>query len=207
MCATMSRIGGIVLAAGLSSRMKQFKPMMEIDGKSMIHRVISGMKQAGAEQIIVVTGYNRDLLETHLKSTGVSCVYNADYAHTQQLESLRIGLGALSNDVHRILVSPADVPLVAPQTILSLLAQSGDFVRPMFHGEAGHPVVLDASLIPMLMTYDGPGGLRGAVESSGCILTELNVSDRGTVLDNDTPEDFRRILQFSVQQGSRNPIS
>ncbi|MGN1369622.1 MAG: NTP transferase domain-containing protein, partial [Aristaeellaceae bacterium] len=137
MCTTMSRIGGIVLAAGLSSRMKQFKPLMEIDGKSMIHRVISGMKQAGAEKIIVVTGHNRELLEAHLKNTGVSCVYNADYAHTQQLESLRIGLAALSNDVRRILVSPADVPLVVPQTILSLLAQSGDFVRPMFHGEAG----------------------------------------------------------------------
>lgn len=66
----------------------------------------------------------------------------------------------------------------------------------MYHGEAGHPVILDASLIPMLMTYDGPGGLRGAVESSGCILTELDVADRGTVLDNDTPEDFERLRRF-----------
>ena len=50
----------------------------------------------------------------------------------------------------------------------------------------------------MLMTYDGPGGLRGAVESSGCILTELDVADRGTVLDNDTPEVFERLRQFSA---------
>ncbi|MGN0997306.1 MAG: NTP transferase domain-containing protein [Candidatus Ventricola sp.] len=202
---TKSRIGGIVLAAGLSSRMKQFKPLMEIDGRSMIGRVIDGMRQAGAETIVVVTGHKRELLEAHLENAGVICAYNPDYAHTQQLESLRIGLRALSGHADRILVSPADVPLVAPQTILDLLALSGDFVRPMFQGEAGHPVILDASLMPMLMAYGGPGGLRGAVESSGCVLTELNVSDRGTVLDNDTPEDFKRILQFSSQRGSGDP--
>ena len=32
----MSRLGRVILAAGLSSRMKRFKPLMEIDGKSMM---------------------------------------------------------------------------------------------------------------------------------------------------------------------------
>ena len=39
----MSRLGGVILAAGLSSRMKQFKPLMMIDGKSMIRHVIAGV--------------------------------------------------------------------------------------------------------------------------------------------------------------------
>ncbi len=47
------------------------------------------------------------------------------------------------------------------------------------------------------MTYSGPGGLRGAVENSPCTLTELNVTDQATVLDNDTPEDFERLKAFS----------
>lgn len=52
----MSRLGGVILAAGLSSRMKQFKPLMMIDGKSMIRHVIDLMRGAGAETIVVVTG-------------------------------------------------------------------------------------------------------------------------------------------------------
>lgn len=194
----MSRLGGVILAAGLSSRMKQFKPLMMIDSKSMIRHVIDLMRGAGAETIVVVTGHNRARIEAHLADAGVLFAFNPHYAHTQQLESLCIGLSALHGHADRILISPADVPLVAPQTVRDLLALSGDFVRPMYHGEAGHPVILDASLIPMLMTYGGPGGLRGAVESSGCILTELDVADRGTVLDNDTPEDFERLRQFSA---------
>ncbi|MGN0775667.1 MAG: NTP transferase domain-containing protein [Candidatus Ventricola sp.] len=192
----MSRLGGVILAAGLSSRMKQFKPLMTVGGKSMIEHVIDNMRRAGAQTIVVVTGHNRHLLETHLAEADVVFRFNPDFAHTQQLESLRIGLNALNGLADRILISPADVPLVSPQTISDLLALPGDFVRPMFRGEAGHPVVLDAALIPMLNAYDGPGGLRGAVESSGCRITELDVPDRGTVLDNDTPEDFSRLMQF-----------
>ena len=192
----MRKLGGIILAAGLSSRMKQFKPLLGIDGKSMIRHVVDLMSGAGAESVVVVTGHNRALIEAHLSDAGVLFAFNPDYAHTQQLESLRIGLTALHGQADRILISLADVPLVSPQTVRELLALPGDFVRPMYHGEAGHPVVLDNSLIPMLMTYTGPGGLRGAVESSGCVLTELNVEDRGTVLDNDTPEDFARLRRF-----------
>ena len=193
----MSKLGGVILAAGMSSRMKQFKPLMEVDGKSMIRHVVDLMHGAGAETVVVVTGHNRELIETHLKDAGVLFAFNPDYAHTQQLESLRIGLAALSGRADRILISPADVPLVSPETVQALLALKGDFVRPMYHGEAGHPVVLDAALIPMLMTYSGPGGLRGAVENSPCTLTELNVTDQATVLDNDTPEDFERLKAFS----------
>lgn len=193
----MSKLGGVILAAGMSSRMKQFKPLMQVDGKSMIRHVVDLMHGAGAETVVVVTGHNRELIETHLKNAGVLFAFNPDYAHTQQLESLRIGLSALSGRADRILISPADVPLVSPETVQALLALKGDFVRPMYHGEAGHPVVLDAALIPMLMTYSGPGGLRGAVENSPCTLTELNVTDQATVLDNDTPEDFERLKAFS----------
>lgn len=110
----MSRLGGVILAAGLSSRMKQFKPLMMIDGKSMIRHVIDLMRGAGAETIVVVTGHNRARIEAHLADAGVLFAFNPDYAHTQQLESLRIGLSALHGHVDRILISPADVPLVSP---------------------------------------------------------------------------------------------
>jgi len=88
------------------------------------------------------------------------------------------------------------VPIVRPQTVRALLAIDGDFIRPVFNGEVGHPVVLSAALIPYLMTYDGSGGLRGAIEHSAYSLRELHVDDRGTVLDNDTPADIDRLLQW-----------
>ena len=74
----MSRLGGVILAAGLSSRMKQFKPLMMIDGKSMIRHVIDLMRGAGAETIVVVTGHNRARIEAHLANAGVLFAFNPD---------------------------------------------------------------------------------------------------------------------------------
>lgn len=195
----MAELAGVVLAAGLSSRMGAYKPLMQVDGESMSRRVVSMMHAAGAEPVLVVTGYRRDALEDHLRGMGVRFVYNSDYAVTQQLESLRLALARLEGKCRRVLICPADVPLVGADTVQALLALPGDFVRPVWHGEVGHPVVLDAGLIPYLMAYDGPGGLRGAVERSGCRLRELQVEDRGTVLDNDTPQDVERLLRWKKQ--------
>ncbi len=200
----MSRLAGIVLAAGLSSRMGAFKPLMEVDGRAMILRVIDGMRSAGASPVVVVTGHRRAELEAALAGEGVAFAFNPDYAVTQQLESLRVGLMAIGGRAERIMISPADVPLVSPATIARLAATPGDFVRPVWHGEVGHPVFLSSAFIPYLMTYDGPGGLRGAMERyPACDLRDVPCEDRGTVLDNDTRADFDRLLAWRKAQGER----
>lgn len=198
----MEPLGGIILAAGLSSRMGRYKPLIEVQGRSMIGHVIDRMRTAGASPIVVVTGHRAQELRAQLAGEPVEFVYNPDYAHTQQLESLRLGLRALKGRCVRVLISPADVPAVRQETVSRLLAMEGDFIRPVYHGEVGHPVVLHAALIPYLMAYDGPGGLRGAIERSDYTLRELLVEDRGTVLDNDTPQDIERLLTWCRDEES-----
>lgn len=192
----MERLGGLILAAGLSSRMGMYKPLMEVDGESMIRHVVNMMKEAGASVIVVVTGYRREDLEAHLADDGVEFVFNADYAVTQQLESLKIGLSALQGRCDRIMISPADVPLVHKDTVSRLLQLEGDFIRPLYHGEPGHPVILEQDWLSYVLQYDGPGGLKGAMESSGCRLINFDVEDMGVILDNDTRQDFERLIRW-----------
>ena len=190
----MGKLVGIILAAGLSSRMGAFKPLLEIGGKSMAHRVVELMQSAGADLVVVVTGHRHEELETHLAGRGVRFIHNPDYASTQQLDSLKLGLAALPGDCERVLVTPADIPLAKLETVERLLAAEGDFIRPRFGERTGHPVVLLAELIPFLLRYDGPGGLKGAVNQSGCVVRNVDVDDPGVLMDNDTPDDFQRTL-------------
>ena len=193
----MEKLGGLILAAGLSSRMGEYKPLMDIDGRSMIGRVIDMMRKAGAGTIVVVTGHRREELETHLAKEQVEFVFNPDYATTQQLESLKLGLSALEGRCGQIMISPADVPLVSPETVTTLMNLDGDFIRPLFHGEPGHPVFLKADWISYIKDYDGPGGLKGAVESNSEMqLISLEVTDKGVILDNDTKEDLERLFRW-----------
>lgn len=197
----MGKLAGVILAAGLSSRMGEFKPLLEIGGKSMARRVAELMRSAGAGPVIVVTGHRREELEAHLAGCGARFVFNPGYASTQQLESLRLALRELPGDCERVLVSPADVPLVRADTVARLLEREGDFIRPRWGGRTGHPVVLAGSLIPALLGYDGPGGLKGAIQRSGCAVRDVWVDDPWVLMDNDTPADFQRTLaRFEEEQ-------
>lgn len=190
----MKALGAVILAAGLSSRMGHYKPLLCVDGISMIRHVYNSMRQTGADPIVIVTGYRREDIERHLAGLDITFVHNPDYAHTQQLDSLRLGLRALTGKCRRVLICPADVPLVAPETVAKLLKQEGAFIRPSYHGEKGHPVIMDAGLIGQVEAFRGEGGLRGAIESAHVSICDVPVEDRGTTLDNDTPQDFQQLL-------------
>lgn len=192
----MEKLGAVILAAGLSSRMNRFKPLLPVDGQSMIERVVSMMKSAGAEPVVVVTGHRAEDIRAHLKDAGVVFVHNERYSETQMLDSLLLGLQVLEGKCGRVLISPSDVPLVQQATVERVLSEKGAFVRPLHLGEPGHPVALDMSLFPMLRQYRGEGGLRRAIESSGIDFAEFETDDRGVVMDNDTEEDYRALLDY-----------
>ena len=52
----MERTGAVILAAGLSSRMHEFKPLLELGDSTIIVRAIENLKTAGASPVIIVAG-------------------------------------------------------------------------------------------------------------------------------------------------------
>ena len=47
----MERTGAVILAAGLSSRMHEFKPLLELGDSTIIVRAIENLKTAGASPV------------------------------------------------------------------------------------------------------------------------------------------------------------
>ena len=58
-------VAALIVAAGMSSRMGAFKPMLNIGTISVAQRIIATFRQAGVDQIVMVTGYNAVTLERH----------------------------------------------------------------------------------------------------------------------------------------------
>lgn len=192
-----AKIGAVVAAAGLSSRMGAFKPLLPFDGMTVIERCIANLRAADAETIAVVTGHRGAELERRLRSQNLILVRNADYAATQMFDSLRLGLRALPGDCGTILLTPGDVPLVKTETVRALTAAAaGGFACPVCAGRRGHPVALDAVYRDALLAWNGEGGLRGAVAALGIPVTEVEVSDAGMSHDLDTPADYEAVLSL-----------
>ncbi len=199
----MGALGAIVAAAGVSSRMGEFKPLMMIDGKTMIGRVTDTLQAAGAGPVVVVDGYRAQELEESLAGRGILFVRNDRYYETAMFDSLVLGASALPPETERILFTPADIPLVQVSTIEALLEAEGDFIRPRFCGRTGHPALVSRALLSRLATYTGDGGMRQALAACAVTPAELDVPDEGVLLEADTREEYCTLLHCCRERTGR----
>jgi len=199
--------GAIIAAAGMSSRMGEFKPMLHIGSISIAERIIANFQQAGVTKIVMVTGYNATALERHLAKKGVVFLRNENYESTQMFDSAKIGLAYLRDKCDRILFTPVDIPLFTARTVSALLACTDALVCPVCEGKRGHPILITAELVDRLLADTGEQGLQGAMARCGVKIRELAVDDSGILHDADTPEDYRQLLRQHNSQLVRPEVS
>ena len=126
--------GAVVVAAGMSSRMGDFKPMLSIGSISIAQRVVATLKQAGAARVVVVTGYNAEELERHLAGSGVVFLRNEAYRTTHMFDSALIGLRYLRDKCRQVLFTPVDIPLFTSATVEALLSSGAELACPVCGG-------------------------------------------------------------------------
>ena len=195
--AAAEQCSALIVAAGMSRRMKQFKQLMQIGHATVIEQVVSRFLEAGIRRITVVTGYRADEVEAKLAPYGVSCLRNEAYARTEMFDSVKLGLAHLRGTCSRILFCPGDVPMFSVETLLAELKHAEDqLIFPITSDRIGHPILIDAELILSILAYQGGGGLKGALDATGIRPLRLDARDAGSILDADTPDDFRQLLEL-----------
>lgn len=192
--------GAVIVAAGMSSRMGDFKPMLNIGSISIAQRVVATFQQAGVEKIVMVTGYNATALEKHLANNGIVFLRNEEYEHTQMFESAKIGLRYMQDKCDRVLFTPVDIPLFTAATVHRLLESGAELACPVCQGETGHPILIASRFIDAILEDSGEGGLRGALDRCGAVMEQIPVSDLGVLHDADTPQDFKALLRYHNEQ-------
>lgn len=193
-------IGAVIVAAGMSSRMKAFKPLLALGDSTIIGTVITSLQSVGVKNIAVVTGNNAEMLKEYLKETGVTCLYNVNYETTDMFCSAKIGFDSLKDRCDRLFFLPGDVPLFSRQSLVSMLDHMNEsnckILLPMYNGQMGHPILLDSSAIPALIHYQGDGGLKEAIQNFPGLKETMELDDLGMTLDADRPEDYERLKAY-----------
>jgi CTP:molybdopterin cytidylyltransferase MocA len=184
---------------------------MEIGGVSVARRVAGAFAAAGAAPIVVVTGYRADELEAHLsafvkdgRGVGPLFVRNGDYASTSMYESAKIGLSRIMGRCARTFFCPVDVPLFTADTVRALMKSGARIAKPVYKGREGHPILINAELIPALTGLGRACGAGAAIREGGLQAAlamfeneteRIEVSDEGVLYDADTPEDMARLRE------------
>ena len=196
-------LGAVIVAAGLSSRMGGLKPLLPVPGGSMLTRELDLLARAGVRRTVVVTGHEAERIRKECALPGVTFVHNADYASTKMLDSVRLGLAALPEQAEGAFVLPADAPAFSLFTLQrekeAFLAGDADCIRPVRDGGHGHPLLIRRSMFGDIAAYDGPEGLRGLLALQAGRVLGLPLPEPGPALDADTPEEYRRLLEYLEQ--------
>lgn len=200
------KLCGLVLAAGLSSRMGDFKPLLSLCGKTLIENTVDSMFAGGVDSVVVVTGYRAEELERCLYARYASKVYtvrNHDYAVTDMLQSIKIGVRALSvtePDCGAFYLLPGDMPVVSPETFMLLRRhrnpQEKSIVFPTLQGFRKHPPLIDASFMTPIINFSQDGGLRQLWKQYTQCIRTVPVDDAGCWIDVDTPNDYQKCKQL-----------
>ena len=190
-------ICGLVLAAGLSRRMGDFKPLLPFRGKTLIENTIDSILSSGAHQVVVVTGHRADELEAILseKYEGrVILTRNCEFSTTDMLHSIQIGCQAMP-ECDAFFLLPGDMPVVESATFRKVLAQRDGtlgVIFPTLDGYRKHPPLVDYRLIPQILGFHGDGGLRRFWQEQEALITTVAVDDAGVWMDLDTQEDYKK---------------
>jgi molybdenum cofactor cytidylyltransferase len=193
----MPRLAALILAAGYSSRMGSFKPLLRLGDRSALEWAVDAFRAAGIADIGVVTGHRAAELEPELARLGVAALRNPAY-DSGMYSSIRAGIGSLAPEVDACFVLPIDIPLVRPATVAAIAEHydgSAPIFYPTFRGQRGHPPLIGRELFAEIAAGDGEGGLRAVLQRHAA--TAVAVADQAILLDMDTPEDHQRLDAFA----------
>ena len=194
----MPRFGAIILAAGLSSRMKVNKLLLPWrDGRPIVAHVVSKYVRAGIAPILVVTGRDAEQINATLAHLPVICRYNPDYKSGEILSSLKTGLAAMPAEAVASFIQPADMPCIPPAMIPRLGAQHqpGKNVAPRHAGQRGHPMLLDRAFWGAMLDLPVDAMPRDVIQARRQHLRLIDTDDDGVVLDIDTHAAYERVLK------------
>jgi len=192
----MKRIFAVILAAGSSRRLGVNKLTIRIDGQSVIRRSVTPFLTAGIEKVIVVTGVGDGRLEAELRGLAPVEVVPNPHRMEGMSSSVKAALPFIRG-ADGVFFHLGDKPFLGREQVNAMLdrfLQGGvHLMVPRFHGEKGHPVLMNtARYFPEMELLQGDKGLREIIEKHLEDVVFLD-GDEGNVFDIDTIEDIETL--------------
>lgn len=191
------KISALILAAGFSSRMGAFKPLLPLGGTTVIERSVSVFKSAGIRDITVVVGHRAEELMSVLKPMHVNIALNHNYADGM-FSSVKAGVESINSTVEAFFLLPGDIPLIKQNTLAEILKvydNRAGIIYPCLDGQRGHPPLISTRYKDMILSYNETGGLRALLQQYEPDARDVEVTDQGILMDMDTPADYQQVLE------------
>ena len=193
-----ARFAVVILAAGLSSRMKQLKPLLPLGDATVTDFAVSTFQKLGVKVFLVV-GNRKEEVISGISSRGIIIVDNPDF-EKGMFSSIQAGIKQLGKEYQAFFILPVDIPLVEAPTIKKILdagiTHPQSVIYPTFKGKRGHPPLIPTKLIPEILGWEQGGGLKAYLKTKEQSAKNIPVNDSFILFDIDTPEDYIKLQKL-----------
>ena len=178
-----------LLAAGLSTRMKRNKLLLELNGEPLVRRSVQTLLESGFERVTVVTGREPAVIQAALEGLPCDFAFNPQFATAGMEASLRTAVLSLEPTVDALLFTLADQVFVTSAMYRALLEGIGDapIAASRFGEVIAPPHLFARELFAVLGT---PGnGAKPLIHKHLERVVFVDQPPEG-LFDLDTPEDY-----------------
>ncbi|MBL1211857.1 MAG: NTP transferase domain-containing protein [Ignavibacteriae bacterium] len=177
-------IAGIILSAGLSSRIGSPKALLEYDGINFITNIVLKLSKV-CNNLIVVTGHESERVEQSFLENikfmsnsinSITRLTESDYSTlTESVQfvkndnyekgmftSLQSGIAALSNHEHIIyhFVDQPTLPLSFYTKFTNQINDNIEWLQPVYNEKKGHPIIFSKNIAAKILNSDVDKSLR-----------------------------------------------
>ena len=191
-------ISGILLAAGLSSRMGEPKQLLPFGESTIVETVADSMLGAKFDEVIVVVGHCAVQIQEQLGTRPVRIVFNPDYREGM-LTSAQAGVRGLQESTAFALML-VDQPFITSELIDEVVdayvQTDKNIALPSYNYKRGHPVIFDQRYASEILALGAEsGGVRALFKNYGDDIHYVTVDTDWVLRDIDYREDYERALR------------
>ncbi len=186
----------IVLAAGASTRLGQPKQLVKLNGRPVLHTVVSNAVAVAGHSVTVVLGAHAQDLTRLLAHSSASVIVNRHWEEGLA-SSLRYGLAAAPPACAAALVMLGDQVAVTADDLKRLIgAWKGEdsvIAASVYQGHVGVPAIFPRWCFSELRELRGDRGARVILERHAHRLAHVPMPN--AAIDLDTPEDLAALTE------------
>ena len=191
------RVGGILLAAGASSRMGSAKQLLQFEGTTLIRRSASALSDSDCVPCVVVLGAKSAECEQELAGIEIDICVNEEWPSGMS-SSIKAGLGRLLQIDPRtdaVMITLCDQPHVSAAVINKFIAEyrriRPHIIASEYNGVTGVPALFSRDMFDSILKLEGDRGAKGLIRMTGQKALTLEVPQ--AAFDIDSPADLMSV--------------
>ena len=197
----IEKIGGILLAAGLSTRMGEPKQLLPFGKSTIVETVVDSMLMSKLDSVTVVVGHCAGQVQEKLAAQPIQIVFNADYREGM-LSSAQCGVRTLDKTTDAFALMLVDQPFITPpliDTVVNAYNQTEKGIAvPSYNHRRGHPTIFHRRYAGDILALGADsGGVRTLFKTYTDDIHYVTVDTDWVLRDIDYREDYKRALRSS----------